>query len=138
AIHRINREIYERNNEQTNNLYDAGRRWSLEKFEEIYQTLGTAFDFYFFESETEKLGRKLVEEYLEKGVFTESDGAVVFEAEKYDPKLHTRVFLTSEGVPTYEAKDLPLSRLKYEAYPFDRSFIITAVEQKEYFKVVLK
>lgn len=138
AIHRINKEVYEKNNEQTNNLYEAGRRWSLEKFEEIYKVLGTAFDFYFFESQTEELGRKLVEEYLKKGVFEESDGAVVFEAEKYDPKLHTRVFITSEGVPTYEAKDLPLSRLKFDAYPFDLSFIITAVEQKEYFKVVFK
>jgi arginyl-tRNA synthetase len=138
AIQRINRELYERNSEETNNLYEAGRRWSLEKFEELYATLGTTFDFYFFESQTEKLGRNLVNEYLKKGVFIESDGAVVFEAEKYDPALHTRVFITREGVPTYEAKDLPLSQLKYDAYPFDTSIIVTAVEQKEYFKVVLK
>lgn len=138
AILRINRELYEKNNEQVNNLYDAGRRWSLLKFEELYKTLGTSFDFYFFESETEKLGRALVREYQEKGVFVESEGAVVFEADTYDPKLHTRVFITREGVPTYEAKDLPLSQLKFDAYPFDTSIIVTAVEQKEYFKVVLK
>jgi arginyl-tRNA synthetase len=138
AIQRINRELYDKNNEETNNLYEAGRRWSLEKFEELYAILGTKFDFYFFESQTEELGRTLVNEYLKKGIFTESDGAVVFEAEKYDSALHTRVFITREGVPTYEAKDLPLSKLKYDAYPFDTSIIVTAVEQKEYFKVVLK
>ncbi|MEX0933509.1 MAG: arginine--tRNA ligase [Candidatus Paceibacterota bacterium] len=138
AILRINKELYEKNNEQVNNLYDAGRRWSLLKFEELYTILGTTFDFYFFESETEKLGRALVREYLEKGIFVESDGAVIFEAEKYDSKLHTRVFITREGVPTYEAKDLPLSKLKFDAYPFDTSIIVTAVEQKEYVKVVLK
>jgi len=138
AILRINKELYEKNNEQVNNLYDAGKRWSLLKFEELYKTLGTTFDFYFFESETEKLGRTLVREYLKKGVFVESDGAIVFEADKRNPKLHTRVFITREGVPTYEAKDLPLSQLKFDAYPFDTSIIVTAVEQREYFKVVLK
>jgi arginyl-tRNA synthetase len=138
AIYRINREVYEKNNEGTTNLYNLGRRWSLEKFEEIYATLGTSFDFYFFESQTEKLGRELVKRHLEKGVFELSDGAIVFKGEAHDPSLHTRVFITKDDVPTYEAKDLPLSRLKYEAYPFDLSIIVTAVEQKEYFRVVLK
>src|SRR5205814_1801846 len=50
----------------------------------------------------------------------------------------TRVFITSQGLPTYEAKDLGLTELKDKDYPeAARSIIITANEQAEYFKVML-
>ena len=49
------------------------------------------------------------------GVFEKGDnGAVIFKGEKYG--LHTRVFINSEGLPTYEAKDLGLAELKYDKY----------------------
>src|SRR6185503_9990727 len=52
--------------------------------------------------------------------------------------LHTRVFITSKDLPTYEAKDLGLTQLKDKDYPnASRSIIITANEQSEYFKVML-
>jgi arginyl-tRNA synthetase len=46
------------------------------------------------------------------------------------------VFLTSEGLTTYEAKELGLAELKLEKWDFDRSVTVTAVEQDEFFKVV--
>ncbi len=116
-------------------LYETGRRWSLEHFEELYRKLGTKFDFYFFESEVAGPGKKLVEAHTARGIFEESDGAVVFRGEKQG--LHTRVFLTKEGLPTYEAKELALAREKYEKYPYDLSLIITANEITDYFRVLL-
>ncbi len=78
----------------------------------------------------------VVEELLGKGVLEKSDGAVVFKGEEYD--LHTRVFVNSAGLPTYEAKELGLAKMKHELYPFDRSITVTANEQDDYFRVVLK
>jgi arginyl-tRNA synthetase len=75
-------------------------------------------------------------EQLEKGVFKKSDGAVVFTGEDYG--LHTRVFINSEGIPTYEAKDVGLSLTKWRDYHFDESVIITANEQAQYMQVVIK
>ncbi|MDO5475376.1 MAG: arginine--tRNA ligase, partial [Candidatus Saccharibacteria bacterium] len=49
-----------------------------------------------------------------------------------------RVFINKEGVPTYEAKDVGLIFTKWQDYHFDKSVIITASEQLEYMKVVLK
>ena len=120
------------------NLYKWGRKVSLDHFEELYKKLGTKFDFYFFESEVADDALKIVREFIKKGVFEESEGAVVFHGEKYDPKLHTRVFINSHGLPMYEAKDVAHAIRKYEAYKFDKSIIITANEQNEYFKVVLR
>ncbi|MBI4086822.1 arginine--tRNA ligase [Candidatus Kaiserbacteria bacterium] len=135
-IKTLNKKIYERSDEAINALYDAGKQWSLDHFETIYQTLGTRFDFYFPESEVGGLGQEVVRKNLGP-IFEESDGAVVFHAEKHDDKLHTRVFLNSQGLPTYEAKELALAKIKYDHYPYDLSVIVTANEIEVYFKVLI-
>ena len=130
----INAKVYDRSNDVINKTYDAGRTASLAHFEEIYAMLGTRFDFYFFESKTAPRGVETVTAHSE--VFEESQGARVYKGEKHG--LHTRVFITSKGLPTYETKELGLIQVKAESYAFDTSITITAVEQKEYFRVVLE
>jgi len=118
-------------------MYDAGRAWSLEYFETIYARLGTKFEEYFFESEEGPVGLKIVEEGLKKGVLEIGEsGAIVFKGEKYG--LHTRVFRNKLGLPTYEAKELALPTTKYERWAYDKSYIITANEIDEYFKVLIQ
>ncbi len=134
-VQRLNKKIYDGDDEEVNELYEKGREWSLLHFEELYKKLGTKFDRYIFESEASPLGLSMVKENI-GNVFEESEGAVIFPGEKYD--LHTRVFITKEGLPTYEAKELGLSKIKYEAFPFEKSIIMTATEQNAYFEVVLK
>ncbi len=135
-IKELNKVIFEKSDPEINKLYAWGREVSLSHFEELYKKLGTKFDYYFFETETAPRGVAVVQENLEKGIFEKSDGAIVFKGEPYG--LHTRVFITTQGLPTYEAKELGLAYIKYENYPFDRAVIITANEQNDYFKVVLK
>ncbi len=134
----INKKIYKRSDPKLNELYDRGRQWSLDYFKTIYQKLGTKFDYYFFESETGGVGQKLVEEGLTKGIFAKSDGAVVFCGENFDSHLHTRVFLNAKGLPTYEAKDLGLAKIKASKYPADVSISVTGNEVNDYFKVMLR
>lgn len=136
-IDEINKKIYERSDEKINEIYDWGRKVTLEAFEEIYKILGTKFDHYFFESEMASIGEKIVRENVGK-VFEESDGAIIFHGEKYDSKLHTRVFINSQGLPTYEAKEIGLALTKFEKEKLDSSMVITAIEQAEYMKVVMK
>ncbi len=135
-VKKINQKIYDRSDAEVNDLYDKGREWSLEYFEEIYQKLGTKFDQYFFESAAAPRGQELVNRFLDKKVFEESDGAIVFPESKSG--LHTRVFINSQGLPTYEAKELALAEMKYEVFPYDLSIVVTANEINEYFKVLLK
>ncbi len=137
-IDRINKSVYEKNDEEINELYKWGREVTLSAFEELYALLGTKFDYYFFESDTAVSGKSIVEEGLGRGVFEKSDGAIVFHGEHYDPKLHTRVFVNSQGIPTYEAKEIGLTKKKFDLENPDLSIVTTAVEQKEYMKVVLK
>ena len=136
AINDLNKVIYERSDEGVNKIYDLGRRWSLDYFETIYERLGTKFDYYFFESEAGPLGLDLVKSHLTDGIFEESEGAVVFKGEKYG--LHTRVFINSLGLPTYEAKELGLAKTKADKFVYDKSIIVTGNEINAYFKVLLK
>lgn len=133
----INKKIYDRSDEEINELYESGRQKSLLYFEVMYKILGTKFDHYFFESEVADFGKETVLKNV-GSIFAESDGAVVFKGEEYDKKLHTRVFVNKEGLPTYEAKELGLAKLKYDTYPYDTSIVITGNEINEYFKVLLK
>lgn len=132
----INKKIYA-HDPSVMDVYEIGRKTSLDAFEKMYALLGTTYDAYFFESEVWETGLKLVEEGLVKGIFEKGEGgAIVFPGEKYG--LHTRVFITKDGLPTYEAKDLGLALLKMEKYHFDWNITETAVEQEQYFEVVFK
>ena len=136
-IDAINKKVYDRSDEKINEVYDWGRKVTLEAFEEIYKTLGTAFDYYFFESEMAPIGEKIVRSTIGP-VFEDSDGAIVFHGENYDPKLHTRVFINSQGLPTYETKEIGLTATKFQKENPDLSIVTTAIEQGEYMKVVQK
>jgi len=134
-IDALNQEIYKGTDAVLMELWREGRQVSLDWFETIYRQLGTHFDYYFYESETSEPGLRIVRDGLDKGVFEESEGAVIYKGEKKG--LHTLVFITGKGTPTYEAKDVGLAFLKEERVQTDRSIIITGTEQIGHFKVFL-
>ena len=140
-VTKLNKEIYKNNSENLHDgkladLYWRGRELSYDYFNNFYGSIGVKFDKYYPESTVAGLGLETVKKELEKGVYEKSNGAVIFDGEKYG--LHTRVFINKEGVPTYEAKDVGLIFTKWQDYHFDKSIIITGSEQLEYMKVVLK
>ena len=140
-ITELNKEIYKINAEdihgtELSDLYWRGRELSYEYFKDFYARIGVKFDKFYPESTVAGLGLEIVLKELKNGVYEKSGEAVIFDGEKYG--LHTRVFVNSEGVPTYEAKDVGLIFKKNEDYHFDKSVVITGSEQLEYMKVVLK
>lgn len=139
-IEAINKEVFryvrgEAVDEDIEVAYKKGKLWSLELFHEMYDLLGTKFDHEWFESMVEGLGVEKVMEGLKKGVFEESEGAVVYKGEKVG--LHTRVFLNSHKLPTYEAKELGLVFKKFSLDNWHESVVVTGSEQRDYYKVFL-
>ena len=130
----INGKIYNKDPEFYS-IYDTAKKWSLEYFDSLYDRLGTKFVRYYFESEAGSRGIMIVRQYINK-LFKEDQGSVIFPKEISG--LHTRVFINSQGLPTYEAKELGLAPYKYEEFPYDLSVIVTGNEINEYFKVLLK
>jgi len=117
-------------------LYWTCRQWSYDYFNDFYARIGSHFEKYYPESLIAHMGLDIVRKELASGVYKESDNAVIFEGEPYG--LHTRVFINSQGLPTYEAKDVGLIMAKWRDYHFDKSIIITGADIGEYMKVVLK
>lgn len=116
-------------------IYWTTRQWSYDYFDAFYARIGSKFEKYYPESATATIGLETVRGHIPQ-IFEESEGAIVFRGDKYG--LHTRVFINSEGIPTYEAKDIGLVMKKWEDYHFDRSVVITGNEQMQYMEVVLK
>jgi len=138
AIDEINKKLYDKSDPKINEIYKWGFKVTMEAFEDLYKILGTKFDFYFLESAMADIGRDIVNDNLGK-IFQKSNRAIVFKAQEYDPKLHTRVFITSEGLPTYETKELGLTEEKFKTDPnMDLSIVVTASEQLDYMRVVMK
>lgn len=131
----FNRKVYEHDSGILD-MYKTARAWSLEYFDTIYAKLGSHFDRLYFESEVFGPGKKLVQEGLEKGIFKLSEGAVIFEGSKYG--LHDRVFINSQGFPTYEAKDMGLAQLHFSEYKPSQVIHVVGKEQADYFQVVFK
>lgn len=137
----LNKQVYAIQAEQDQasplaQIYWTCRGWSYDYFDAFYARIGTKFEKYYPESATAPIGLKTVTEQLARGVYEHSDGAVIFDGDKFG--LHKRVFINSQGLPTYEAKDVGLIMLKWEEYHFDSSVIITGNDIIEYMKVVLK
>ncbi|HWH16095.1 MAG TPA: arginine--tRNA ligase [Candidatus Paceibacterota bacterium] len=117
-------------------LWRHGRDISLAAHKAVWDALDTSFDYVLHESETTPVGLSEVLAGLERGVFRMSEGAVIYDGEAKG--LHTLVFVTSRGTPTYEAKDVGLAFLKEARLgPLDHSYITTAAEQSGHFAVFL-
>jgi arginyl-tRNA synthetase len=134
-IESINKKLYEGTDNQLNKLRRQGIATSRAHLAALCATLGTRFDLEIFESQAAPVGLAIVQDHV-ADVFEKSDGAIVLTGEKSG--IHTRVFVNSKGLPTYEAKDLGNFTLKQQAYPdVSRYYVVTGVEQQEYFKVVI-
>jgi len=115
-------------------LFETGRKWSMDYFKSVFVRLGTKFDYFYPESITGEYGAKIVKEHI-GDIFEYSDGAVVYRGDKEG--LHTRVFMNSLGLPTYEAKEMGLAVKKDMDYSPDLSLIVTGKEINEYFQVLM-
>ena len=134
-IREINGHIYSKDDEVINKIYEYGKKISFDRFDKVLGEIKIHNDKRYLESESSVIGLATVKDNIGK-VFEQSDGAIVFKGEKVG--LHTRVFINSKGLPTYEAKDLGLVELKERDYPKStKSIVITGSEQTEYFKVML-
>lgn len=133
-IEEINRKLYQ-GDPETTKLWQETRNLSAAYLETIYSRLGTEFDAEVWESEVGEKGKQIVQQNIGK-VFKEDQGAVIFPGE--DHGLHTRVFINSDGNPTYEAKDVGLAFRQLELFPFDEAIHVVGNEQSAYFQVIIK
>ena len=116
-------------------IYELCKAWSFEQIDAIVKRLGNIpIEQRFLESAADARGVETVRANV-PGVFQESDGALIFKGSEHGS--FDNVFVGRNGRGLYAARDLGLMQLKNEAYHADYSYIVTAEEQRDYFKGVI-
>ena len=116
-------------------VYELCKAWSFEQIDTIVKRLGNIpIEQRFLESAADARGVETVQANV-PGVFQESDGALIFKGSEHGS--FDNVFVGRNGRGLYAARDLGLMQLKNEAYHADYSYIVTAEEQRDYFKGVI-
>lgn len=134
-IEELTKQSFTREDATYATVYEKVLAWSFSQIDSDVARLGNVpIIERFLESEAEVRGVKIVQDNT-PGVFVESDGAIVFEGSKYGS--FDNVFVSKRGTGLYAARDLGLMQLKNEQYHPDKSIIVTAEEQKAYFKGVI-
>ena len=113
-------------------LYKQTRQWCLDDFKVVYDWLGVQFQHEFFESDMEAPANLVVDDYLARGIFEESEGATVCHL---GPKIKTPAMVRkSDGTSLYMTWDLALASAKFDAYNIERSLYVVGTEQKFHFQ----
>jgi len=116
-------------------LWKMMNSWVYTGFDATYKRIGSDFDKTYYESDTYLLGKSLVEQGLEKGVFEqEPDGSVWIDltADGLDRKIVQR----RDGTAVYITQDIGLAVRKYEEFHCDESIYVVGDEQNYHFKVL--
>lgn len=126
---------WENNDSATIALWKQMNDWVYAGFHETFKLIGVDFQKDYFESETYKLGKGIVEEGLQKEVFKKrADGAVVIDLTPEG--LDEKVLLRSDGTSIYITQDLATAELRYNDFRMDKMIYVVANEQDYHFKVL--
>ena len=106
--------------------------WSAAGYSQTYKRVGSVHDWVWHESDHYKQGKEIVSQGLKKGVFRQSEGALVTNLEKYG--LPDTVVVKSDGTALYITQDLALTKLKISKFPSDLYIWCIGEEQNLYFK----
>lgn len=116
-------------------LWKKMNGWVYNGFDVTYKRLGVDFDKIYYESETYLLGKKLVEDGLEKGVFfRKPDGSVWVDLS--EEGLDNKLLLRADGTAVYITQDLGTAVMRYEDFEFDKLIYVVGNEQDYHFKVL--
>lgn len=111
--------------------------WVYDGFDVTYKNLNINFDKLYYESQTYSLGRDLVNQGLEKGIFErDSDGSVWIDLTSEG--LDRKVLLRSDGTTVYMTQDLGTAYQRFEEFNPDKLIYVVGNEQDYHFKVLKK
>ena len=126
---------WEAGDKETLALWAKMNAWVYAGFNQTYSKLGVDFDKYYYESNTYLLGKDIVNEGIEKGVFfVKEDGSVWIDLtpDGLDEKLVRR----ADGTSVYITQDLGTAQLKYDDFEVSKSLYVVGNEQDYHFKVL--
>lgn len=126
---------WEAGNDEVISLWKMMNEWVYAGFEKTYKQLGVDFDKYYYESNTYLLGKDIIQEGLDKGVFFKKEDNSVW-IDLTDEGLDQKLVLRGDGTSVYITQDLGTAQLKYDEFGMDESIYVVGNEQDYHFKVL--
>lgn len=126
---------WEQKDEQVRALWQTMNGWVYEGFDQTYKRLGIEFDKIYYESDTYLLGKELVKEGLEKGVFyKKEDGSVWIDLT--NEGLDHKLLLRKDGTSVYMTQDIGTACLRHKDFDSNRLIYVVGNEQIYHFQVL--
>ncbi|MNL06187.1 Arginine--tRNA ligase [compost metagenome] len=126
---------WEAGNEVVIELWKTMNSWVYAGFEKTYKQLGVNFDKYYYESNTYLLGKDIIQEVLDSGVFFQKDDHSVW-IDLTEEGLDEKLVLRGDGTSVYITQDLGTAQLKYDEFNMNDSIYVVGNEQDYHFKVL--
>jgi arginyl-tRNA synthetase len=117
-------------------LWKMMNGWVYDGFDTTYKNLGVDFDTLYYESDTYLLGKDVVAEGLEKGVFfRKEDGSVWIDLT--EEGLDEKIVLRADGTAVYMTQDIGTAIQRVTDYPDITGMVYTVGNEQDYhFKVL--
>lgn len=128
---------WENEDPATRLLWQRLNQWVYDGFEQTYRLLDAYFDKNYYESITYLYGKELVEEGLNRGVFTQKEDGSVW-ADLTDVGLDHKVVLRSDGTSVYITQDLGTADQRYRDFGAKKMIYVVADEQNYHFQVLFE
>jgi arginyl-tRNA synthetase len=126
---------WENGDTETLALWQKMNQWAIEGFKQTYKKIGAEFDKWYYESDTYKLGKKIILKALKKKIcYQRPDGAIEIDLTK--DGLGKKVLIRADGTSVYITQDIGLAKLKWDDFKPDRSIYVVASEQDYHFKIL--
>jgi arginyl-tRNA synthetase len=126
---------WEAKDEEIIDLWKKMNSWVYDGFEATYKRLGVDFDKNYYESETYLLGKEVVENGLDSGVFYKKDDGSVW-IDLSSEGLDEKIILRSDGTAVYITQDIGTAIKRHEDFNFSHMIYTVGNEQDYHFKVL--
>lgn len=126
---------WEAGDAETRQLWSMMNQWVYDGFDVTYKRLGVSFEKIYYESQTYLLGKALVQEGLDKGVFYRRDDNSVW-CDLRDEGLDEKLLLRRDGTSVYMTQDLGTAQLRVEEYDPEKLIYVVGNEQIYHFDVL--
>ena len=126
---------WEQGDPEVRALWKKMNSWVYAGFDETYKALGVSFDKIYYESNTYLVGKKKVEEGLEKGLFFRKDDNSVW-ADLSKDGLDQKLLLRSDGTSVYMTQDIGTAEMRFADSPIDKMIYVVGNEQNYHFQVL--
>ena len=126
---------WEQGDPEVRALWEKMNSWVYAGFDETYKALGVGFDKIYYESNTYLVGKKKVEEGLEKGLFFRKDDNSVW-ADLTKEGLDQKLLLRKDGTSVYMTQDIGTAEMRFNDFPIDKMIYVVGNEQNYHFQVL--